>query len=37
MNKIKLICMMLIHEIHVFELWIEINFQCMIIAVINAT
>ena len=28
--------MMLIHEIHVFELRIEMNFQCMIFEVINA-
>ena len=24
---------MLIHEIHVFKLWIETNFQCMILEV----
>lgn len=27
---------MWIHEIHVFKLWFETNFQCMIISVMRA-
>ena len=29
--------MMLIHEVHVLELLIDINFQCVIVAVTTAT
>ena len=29
--------MMLMHEIHVFELLIEVNFQCLILAVVSVS
>ena len=35
MCSVKLYKIMLIHEIHVFELRIETNFKCMIVATVT--